>query len=505
MAQPTDHERALASSPVATTVELRELAVAYRELWPDVAANPNVYPELIEWMKVQGFVPEPVPNGGAYPVATGLAEFTADPAPTLAVETDVPVAEERIDFGSQASPGTNAASEPELEARIQRTGTVGSGTAQTGGRPRTKIFLIAGAAVVVASVIVSVAIASTSRHEAPRQQQAESTEEPTPDPEAEAKAALDKAVSDFYAAVQACRSANIDYDDALDAATVMLTTDPAILTDPSMLDTLQSAIDANSDVEKCVSPVRAEEIDAIIAQTADIQEQITLVTTATKALTDAGAPVYDILEQVRLAAEAEAEAADLLARTWTFATESGYSYEQVIEVGPPIKDGFNGDWTVGTACSYDPSTDVAIPVTSTVRATTMGYNTPVRAGFLIQHVGDSYSGVGIAPYNGDLRLSVERYFSDGTECDIMSSSNYADSTFGVQWTDPMSKGVAGSFTFTVIIEDYYVPATPLGDTALLDWITILPQGGKHSDLDGSYQRQSGEGGAGVSLTNKVVW
>ena len=47
---------ALLRDPSTPADALGQIATAHRELWPAVARHPNAYPELIEWMRQQGFV-----------------------------------------------------------------------------------------------------------------------------------------------------------------------------------------------------------------------------------------------------------------------------------------------------------------------------------------------------------------------------------------------------------------------------------------------------------------
>jgi len=57
MTAPLDHGLALLADPTLPAQTLADLAAQHRELWPQIAAHPNVYPGLIEWMMAQGFVP----------------------------------------------------------------------------------------------------------------------------------------------------------------------------------------------------------------------------------------------------------------------------------------------------------------------------------------------------------------------------------------------------------------------------------------------------------------
>ena len=105
---------------------------------------------------------------------------------------------------------------------------------------------------------------------------------------------------------------------------------------------------------------------------------------------------------------------------------------------------------------------------------------------IIADSGSDYAGSGIAPFNGDDRVSVEQYFSDGPHCSTFSSSNiwgYGQAGgFGVSFADPLANGAGARSEFAIIVRNYYTPATPDGDLALLDWITVRPlTGGDKTD------------------------
>ena len=48
-----DRDAALASNPSTTAEQLQSLAMTRPDLWPLLAAHPNMYPELLEWIQVQ--------------------------------------------------------------------------------------------------------------------------------------------------------------------------------------------------------------------------------------------------------------------------------------------------------------------------------------------------------------------------------------------------------------------------------------------------------------------
>ncbi len=183
--------------------------------------------------------------------------------------------------------------------------------------------------------------------------------------------------------------------------------------------------------------------------------------------------------------------------TWTFANQSGYSYRMSFTVGTPGR--YRKDEThpasstavYGSACSINAATDLVIPVTWSATATTSGYKTQIAMRALISKTGIAYTGAGIAPFDGDNRVLIEQYFSSGPVCDTESSTNiwgYGHSDgFGVQFNDPIAEGGRAQAAFTIIVKNYFTPATPQGDTVLLDWISIRPLfGGDNSDAANVY-------------------
>jgi hypothetical protein len=70
-----DAERELAD-PTTSAARLAELAAADRALWPAIAAHPNVYPDLLDWMREHGGLPTAVP---VLPVPAELAQAVDEP------------------------------------------------------------------------------------------------------------------------------------------------------------------------------------------------------------------------------------------------------------------------------------------------------------------------------------------------------------------------------------------------------------------------------------------
>jgi len=203
----------------------------------------------------------------------------------------------------------------------------------------------------------------------------------------------------------------------------------------------------------------------------------------------------------------------------TYTNQSGYSYTSKMTIGAPQKyvagathPGSSAN-LYGSGCSIDPQTDVVIPVTWTATATTAGYDTDIQMSALIYRSGVDYTGAGIAPFDGDSRIGIEQYFSSGPKCTTESSTNiwgYGHSDgFGVSFNDPVPTGSSVSHSLTIVIHNYYTPATPDGDTALLSWISIRGLfGGSNTDAATMYTPIDGYLGLyanqGVALDGTAV-
>lgn len=229
---------------------------------------------------------------------------------------------------------------------------------------------------------------------------------------------------------------------------------------------------------------------------------IPAITAAQRGLDAANADYADRrIEAVAEAEEAEAEltpapepvtppASTLDASaSWSFRNQAGYSYDMTISLGEPVRfepdssqtHPRSSDSMYGSACTIDPESDIIIPAEWTATATTQGFDTEVKMSAIISDTGEGYQGSGIAPNREDGRVSIEQYFSDGPNCADFSSTNlwgYAQAGgFGVSFLEPMTTGKTSRHAFIIVVRDYFTPATPDGDTALLDWIVVRPLAG----------------------------
>lgn len=197
-------------------------------------------------------------------------------------------------------------------------------------------------------------------------------------------------------------------------------------------------------------------------------------------------------------------------------------------LGEPMRIPENGslrhpssrDFYIENVCSVDPQFDVVIPAYWVAKATTLGFNTPIsmRAIFASEGTGNltngEYTGRGVAPYRGDSRLSVAQNFSDSPKCSTFSSTDIwgygASNGFGVEWSDTFSFGRSAYHSFFIVVKNYYSPATPQGDSALLDFIMFRPLfGGDNGDAAMVYGDVDGASlgiysNRGITLNGKVI-
>lgn len=171
---------------------------------------------------------------------------------------------------------------------------------------------------------------------------------------------------------------------------------------------------------------------------------------------------------------------------WSFSNQKGYSYNLRLAVGTPL--GYSAESAdaygliyqdgteilIGSACDIDPETDGIIPLRRTATATTDGYDTVISTGFSLRMSPQEYGDDGTLPSEDDNRIRVESYFSNGPKCDWFSSDNRVEGdSFSIS-RSALSKSEEMISYSSIIIKDYFTPATPEGDTALLDAIMVTP-------------------------------
>lgn len=180
----------------------------------------------------------------------------------------------------------------------------------------------------------------------------------------------------------------------------------------------------------------------------------------------------------------------LASQTYTLKNGQGFSMETTLSVHESLRAsaGYQMGATptpVSSICRGDLQRDLIVPVTVDVKATTPDFATPL--GFAV-HVGKTkgrapYAGPGPQPSQSDNRLRVARVFESGPDCKQMSLRNPGAQRITVRWDNPREFGGTQTHHFALIIKDYFAPATPEGDTALLDWVEISVQrsGGSQGD------------------------
>lgn len=206
---------------------------------------------------------------------------------------------------------------------------------------------------------------------------------------------------------------------------------------------------------------------------------------------------------------------------WKYKNEQGFSYTIQINIWEPLS-GENAVGTahpadssrkLGAAASFDPVTDIAVPVSAIVINTTEHeqFETVLGVSFILNTAGREYTGSGIAPTRDDGRITVELFYSDGPTVKQFSSTNlwgYAQTGgWGVTWSDATKTGAVRRTNFFVIVHNYYSPATPEGDLALLDWITLRPMRSSADPFSGFYDADEtyifGASKVGITLYGSV--
>jgi len=278
-------QRAMVGDPTTPSTTLHELAAAEPELWPAIAAHPNVYPDLLTWMYENGL---PRPQASPPETAAQQAVSAADaPIPSAPV------------------PSGTAAIEPRRLGRAAKA-------------------IIWSAAGVIAAGIAAVLVVTLIV--IPQQQAAAEAA-------AAARAAHDRAVADFKASASLCQDANSAYATSLDAARTALKIDPTTLADPSLFDALQSTIDQNKGEARCISPTMASETAQIEAQISEMDAAHAGLSTAASRLSDSTRAVTASVDR-KLAQDALD--ARTLEGTWT----DGDGYSFIVSVALP-----DASWT----------------------------------------------------------------------------------------------------------------------------------------------------------------
>jgi type II secretory pathway pseudopilin PulG len=508
-------QAALLADPATSAATLQSLAAANPELWPAIAAHPNVYPDLLAWMHENGLphtpaVAETVPDADAEPPLPEEPEVEPEPEPEPEPEAEVDdevaddeaVDEEQPDDDvreaseapteapTEAFPSAAPLSFPSLQADRLARRSWGREVRTWVGSHRKILIAVGGG--IVAAILALVLVVNLVV--VPQQVAAQAA--------ADAAAALDEAITDFDRAASDCSSVNTHFTNTVGEAEEKTTVDPALLADPSVIDALRLAITDVEGTELCDPPTMAEDIEAIDEQTRLLNNDVSRINKVIDALSDATVAVdTSIFEKEQAdaaaaaAAQAAAEAAERAARTWTMSDSQGYGFTATLSIDAPTttasgtigntltESGYS--YELGDACGFDPAVDIAIPITMKVTATTQGFDTIISALVTI-----SQSGRVSTPHE----IAVEAYYSEGPQC---KTPTYGSTILnGVQWADPMETGASGNHEFFVIIRQWKTPATPNGDTAFLDNVSMRVSGGQGSSYSTSSNQQ-------LFLSNRV--
>lgn len=483
-------QAALLADPTTSAATLQSLAAADPDLWPAIAAHPNVYPDLLDWMHENGLaetapveepapdvVDEPLPEEPELEGEPEVAEESDDdlddhdPLDGETPDDDGVADEAPTEALTAALPAAGPLSFPSLQAdRLAHQARVRTWVA---AHRRVLIAVGGGIAAAILAIVLVVNLIVV-----PQQQAAEAA--------AEAAEAYADAVDDFDDAVSACNLINRQLTTEMGRAEEKTSVDVNTLADPAVVDELRTAISDAEGTEPCSSPDMTDETDAIVEQTrlikVDTARVDRVVRSITAAISAVGASAAEKEQQVAAAAaaaQAAAEAAALAARTWTMSDSQGYGFTASLAVDAPTTsasgtigntltdDGYS--FELGDACGFDPAVDVAVPVKMTVTATTQGFDTDISALITI-----AQSGRVSTPHE----VVVEAYFTEGPEC---KTPTYGSTILdGVHWAEPMATGASGGHQFYVIIRQWKTPATPNGDVAFLDNVSMRVSGGQGS-------------------------
>ena len=432
---PTPEHVARVQDPTTSASELSSLAAADPALWPAIADHPNVYPDLVAWMRENGLV-----ESSETPIST----------PTTPLPIAMPIILTVI-------------------AWVKK-------------RSRMLIWVCAGLVMAIVAVVLVMTLVV-----APQQRAADAAAEAA----AVAAASLEEAIARFDSSATRCERMNAGLKSAITSAEKQAAVDPGTLADPLVITSLRDAIDVAAETTPCEVPSIAIDLADIDEQLEQVGADADRVEDATQSLGDAASKVQRSAtekEQAAAAAAAEAQrveqAAQVAARTWTMQDPQGYSFTGTLAIGSITTSATHGDYSLGAACGFDPATDVAVPVTLTVTATTQGFDTDVAA--LVS--------LTVSRSDQPHDVEIEGYYSEGPDCETPAyGSTILD---GVSWQEPFSTGQSGVHQFVVIIRAWKTPSTPAGDTAFLDAVQLTVNGGQSSGF-GATERKS------LSLSNKV--
>jgi hypothetical protein len=138
--------------------------------------------------------------------------------------------------------------------------------------------------------------------------------------------------------------------------------------------------------------------------------------------------------------------------TYSFDESSpgGYEFEGTLRIGTPehFTPGLTlGNVTAGAACTIDQQTDAVLPASLTITNNTNGFSAVVAAQFVL-------SGIS----------GIEIVYNTGPSCQ--------QNNFGLNSTASVAPGGSIENDFFIVLENYYSPDTPSGDSSVLDDATL---------------------------------
>jgi len=325
------------ADPSTSAADLAAIAQAQPGLRAQVAAHPNAYPGLLDWLNTHG--------DATVKAAVAARQNTTGIPPVAPVrQTATP------------APAMQAPQPPRVPWYSTRKGT------------KALIGAASGVVVVVVAVVLVVALVIAPNQRAA--QAAASASAASASASAQAAQDYQQAVAAFNSAAAACPSANQHLASAIITAQSTAKTDPSTMQDPTLIDKLNQAITAAQGVKACAAPVMASDTARIQQQTTQLGTDTQAVTTKTSSLLSANQSVLaSIQAKQQAAAQGEASASAgtgqttriLLTATdgsghreeWTISTSSfikgsdsaslNAAWRAVGEQGTfPLPDGFQG-------------------------------------------------------------------------------------------------------------------------------------------------------------------
>lgn len=133
---------------------------------------------------------------------------------------------------------------------------------------------------------------------------------------------------------------------------------------------------------------------------------------------------------------------------------------------------------VGMGCDWNARTDALFPFSLSIGDASGAAETPVAFAIGFEPPdGAVYDGAGLPPAPSDERIRVAWTApgpdnTDKTGCQLLSSNGGRESYFPLTYPEPFTPQSSGRVYGYLVVADYYTPATPNGDSALLRYLTL---------------------------------